>query len=166
MIREAKLDDAVVIAKIIVETWQNAYDGIIDQHYVDNLDAQRFIQIMTDNIKLKKEIIIVYDENEITKGFISGKFIDDDKHQCEIVGFYVLPKFQQKGIGSILLKQMKKIFSEQNCRKMILWTLKGAKNNSFYKNNGGVIADEKILKIGEKEYAGVGFSFTLLPITN
>ncbi len=165
MIREAKLDDAVVIAKIIVETWQNAYDGIIDQYYVDNLEVQRFVQIMTNNIKLKKEIIFVYEENEITKGFISGNFSDENKHKCEIVGFYVLPKFQQKGIGRILFKQMKKLFSERNCRKMILWTLKGAKNNSFYKNNGGVITDEKILKIGEKEYAGVRFSFTLLPIT-
>ncbi|WP_319562990.1 GNAT family N-acetyltransferase [Marispirochaeta sp.] len=166
MIREAKLDDAVVIAKIIVETWQNAYDGIIDQYYVDNLDVQRFLQIITNNIKLKKEIIFVYEENEIIKGFISGKFMDDDKHQCETVGFYVLPKYQQKGIGRILFKQMKKMFFERNCRKMILWTLKGAKNNSFYRNNGGVIADEKILKIGEKEYSGVGFSFNLHPITN
>jgi hypothetical protein len=48
---------------------------------------------------------------------------------------------------------------------MILWTLKGAKNNSFYEKNGGVISHEKLLKIGEKEYAGVGYSFDLHSIT-
>ncbi len=166
MIREAKIYDSKVIAEIIVETWQSAYIGIIDQNYADNLDVQKFIQIMTDNIQQKKEVIFVYEENEIIKGFISGKVIDDDNYQCETVGFYVLPIYQKQGIGRLLFKRINKFFSKQNCHKMILWTLKGAKNNSFYANNGGVIADEKILKIGEKEYEGVGFSFNLSPNTN
>ncbi|MBN2160156.1 MAG: GNAT family N-acetyltransferase [Spirochaetes bacterium] len=163
MVREAKLKDSEVIAKIIVETWKYAYIGIIDKNYADNLDVQRFIQIITDNIQDKKETIFVYEENEIIKGFISGKFIDNNNYQCETVGLYVLPKYQQLGIGRILFKQINNFFSEHNCQKMILWTLKGAKNNSFYENNGGVIAEEIFLKIGEKEYAGVGFSFKLHP---
>ena len=165
MIREAKLQDSEAIAEIIVETWKSAYTGIIDTNYTDNLDKRRFVQIMTNNLQQKKETIFIYEENEIVKGFISGKFIDND-YQCEIVGFYVLPKYQQIGIGSKLFQHMKKYFSEHNCHKIILWTLKGAKNNSFYENNGGKIAAEKILKIGDKEYAGVGFLFNLHPVAN
>ncbi len=163
MIREAKLDDSKIIAEIIVEAWRSAYIGIIDQNYADNLEVQRFIKIMTNNIQQKKEIIFVYEEDEIIKGFISGKLLDDDNYQCEIVGFYVLPKYQKSGIGRLLFQRMNEIFSKKNCQKMILWTLKGAKNNSFYEKNGGIISYEKIFKIGDKEYDGVGFSFNLHP---
>ena len=166
MIREARLSDSNAIAEIIVETWQKAYIDIVDRKYVENMDLRRFIQIMTDNIQLKKEIIYVYEDNGIIKGFISGKFINDTDHQCETVGFYILPQHQRMGIGSKLLQEMEKYFSERDCRKMILWTLKGAKNNSFYKKNGGVIANEKILEIGDGEYNGVGFSFNLTSSSN
>lgn len=166
MIREAKIYDSKVIAEIIVETWQSAYIGIIDQNYADNLDVLRFIQIMTDNIQQKKEVIFVYEENKIIKGFISGKLLDDDNYQCEIVGFYVLPIYQRQGIGRLLFQRINEFFSKQNCLTMRLWTLKGAKNNYFYEKNGGVISDKKILKIGDKEYKGVGFTFTLSPNTN
>jgi len=166
MIREAKISDSKAIAEIIVETWQSAYTGIIDQNYADNLDVQRFIQIMTDNIQQKKEVIFVYEENKIIKGFISGKVLDHDNYQCEIVGFYVLPIYQRQGIGRLLFQQINEFFSKQNCLTMILWTLKGAKNNYFYEKNGGVISDEKILKIGDKKYKGAGFTFTLSPNTN
>ncbi len=166
MIREANIYDSKVIAEIIVETWRSAYIGIIDQKYANTLDVQRFIQIITDNIQQNKEAIFVYEENKIIKGFISGKLLDDDNYQCEIVGLYVLPIYQQQGIGRLLFQRINKFFIKQNCQKMILWTLKGAKNNSFYAYNGGVIADEKSLKIGKKEYKGVGFSFDLSSKTN
>ena len=166
MIREAKLGDSEAIAKIIVEAWQGAYTGIIDQKYVDDMNIQHFVQIMSENIQQKKEKIFIYEENQIVKGFISGKFTDYEDCQCETVGFYVLPKYQGMGIGSKLLRQIQRYFSDNNCRKMILWTLKGAKNNSFYKNNGGEITAEKMLKIGDKDYPGVGFSFDLSAIAN
>jgi GNAT superfamily N-acetyltransferase len=166
MIREAKIYDSKVIAEIIVETWQSAYIGIIDQNYTNNLDVQRLIQIMTDNIRQKKEVIFVYEENKIIKGFISGKLLDNDNYQCETVGFYVLPIYQQQGIGRLLFQRINEFFSKQNCQTMILWTLKGAKNNYFYEKNGGIIANEKILKIGDKEYEGVGFSFKIHPSAN
>ena len=166
MIREAQLDDAEAIAKVIVEAWQGAYTGIVDQTHVDSMNVQRFVHIMNENLKQKKEKIFIYEENQIVKGFISGKFTDFEDHQCETVGFYVLPKYQGVGIGSTLFRYIQSYFSDNNCRKMILWTLKGAKNNSFYKNKGGEIRAEKLLKIGDRDYPGVEFSFDLSAIAN
>ncbi len=166
MIREAILSDSNVIAEIIVETWQKSFINIIDQNYIESMDVQRFVNIMKDNIQLNKEIIFVYEENEIIKGFISGKITEYSDHQCEIVGFYILPKYQRMGIGKILFQQIIEYFSRHNYKKMILWTLNSAKNNSFYKNNGGEITDKKILEIGGKTYDGIGFSFNLPPISN
>lgn len=161
MIKEAKLHDAPEIARIIVSAWKSAYKGIIDQSYVDNMKAEKFIEIMESNIEQKKESIFLYRENDKAAGFISGKLLNNSPYDCEIVGLYVLPEFQNMGTGAKLLAHAMKFYSKLNCRKMIIWTLKGAKNNSFYIKNGGIIAEEKSLNIGDKEYAGIGFAFDL-----
>ena len=44
---------------------------------------------------------------------------------------------------------------------MIIWTLKNARNNTFYKNNGGIIFEDKDLEIGNKKYSGIGFEYDL-----
>ena len=161
MIKEAELHDAPEIARIIVSAWKSAYKGIIDPSYVDNMKADRFVEIMKNNIEQNKESIFLYRENEKAAGFISGKLLNNSPYNCEIVGLYVLPEFQNTGIGEKLLRHAMKFYSQLNCRKMIIWTLKGAKNNSFYINNGGIIAEEKSLNIGDKEYAGIGFVFDI-----
>ena len=161
MIKEAELNDAPEIARIILSAWKIAYKGIIDQSYADNMKADRFIEIMENNIQQKKESIFIYRENEKAAGFISGKLLINSPYNCEIVGLYVLPEFQNMGTGEKLLGHAMKFYSQLNCRKMIIWTLKGAKNNSFYIKNGGIIAEEKSLNIGDKEYAGIGFVFDI-----
>lgn len=161
MIKEAELHDAQEIARIIVSAWKSAYKGIIDQSYVDNMKAEKFIEIMESNIEQKRESIFLYRENEKAAGFILGKLLNNSPYNCEIVGLYVLPEFQNMGTGAKLLAHAKKFYSQLNCRKMIIWTLKGAKNNSFYIKKGGIIAEEKALNIGDKEYAGIGFVFDL-----
>jgi GNAT superfamily N-acetyltransferase len=161
MIKEAELHDAPEIARIIVSAWKSAYKGIIDQSYVDNMKADRFVEIMKNNIEKRKENIFLYRENEKAAGFISGKLLDNSPYDYEIVGLYVLPEFQNMGTGAKLLGHAMKFYSQLNCRKMIIWTLKGAKNNSFYIKKGGIIAEEKILNIGDTDYAGIAFGFDI-----
>lgn len=166
MIRAATVQDSRAIAEVIVETWQSAYTGIIDAEYLETLDVDRFVRIMRRNILGDLEKVFVWQEEEILLGFVSGREGEADSHRCEIVGFYVLPRYQKKGVGRKLFQHMRHHFSERGYTEMSLWTLKGAKNNSFYARNGGTIAKEKMLKIGDMEYAGVCFSFSLVPVSD
>lgn len=59
MITEAELPDAPEIARIIVSAWKSAYKCIIDQNYVDNMKADKFIEIMENNIQQKRESIFL-----------------------------------------------------------------------------------------------------------
>ena len=161
MIREANLPDAEAIAGIIVETWKFAYTGIVEESYSGNLPLQKFVRIMSDNLLFKKETVFVHECNGKISGFISGKLSGEEKGLGEIIGFYVLPEYQRAGTGRSLFQHMKDFFFREGCRRISLWTLKGAGNNSFYRKNGGKAAEEKPVKIGEKEYDGIRFVFEL-----
>lgn len=160
MIREAKIEDAGAIADIIVTTWQTAYTGIIDEHHPGTMKRERYVFIMEKNITAKLETIFVYEEDGAVRGFISGKK-PADKHDCETAGFYILPEFQGRGIGTAMLRKMMGHFRVQGCRDMLIWTLLDARNNFFYKKMGGLPLEKKALEIGGRTYPGVGFVFEL-----
>ena len=160
MIRNAELKDAESISLIIVKAWQNAYRGIINPDFPRSMTTDKFVSIMTDNITNKKEKVFVYEEENIIKGFVSGKLIHD-KYDCETVGLYISPEYQQQGIGKMLLDEIKNYFKNKNCKTMIIWTLQDAENNSFYKKQNGKISEGKELEIGNRVYPGIGFVFHL-----
>jgi len=160
MIRAAELKDIDAIAKIIVSAWKTAYIGIIDPEYSNNLNYNRFIKIFTENIQKKKETILVNDENGIN-GFVSGIKHDNSQYDCEIVGLYIKPEYQGKGIGKKLVEEIIKHFKRENKKNLIIWTLDNAKNNGFYKKLGCEKKEYKNIEIGGKEYKGVGFNILL-----
>lgn len=160
MIREATHKDIETIARIIVAAWQTAYTGIIDPSFPPSMKEKKFIDFFPDIIENRKEIIFVYEENNTIRGFVSG-IEQCGKYDCEIKGLYVDPEYQGKGIGSSLLNEMKQYFLDNNKLSLIIWTLKGVKNNTFYQNHGGVIREYRDLEIGDEVYEGVGFVFTL-----
>ncbi len=172
MIREAVVEDAPAIANLIVLSWQTAFTNIIDPEYPKSLDVNRYINIMTDNIQHKKEKIFVFEdggrgrgENKgEVKGFVSGKVgkpADKSKtsYQCEVMGLYVHPDMHGQGIGGLLLNRIKHYFTEQGYQKCILWTLEGARNNSFYIKQQGTPLEHKTLTLGDSTYPAVGFVF-------
>lgn len=155
MIRHATLKDVEAIATIITAAWKTAYKGIIDPDYADHLKIDKYRDIFTQNINDEKEIILV-NHDTIVNGFVSG-VATAGQYDCEIVGLYVHPEYQHKGIGTALLKTMVDHFMIKGKKNLIIWTLNGAKNNLFYKQAGGIKKEDKKLVIGGKLYSGVGF---------
>jgi ribosomal protein S18 acetylase RimI-like enzyme len=162
MIRKAETSDVQKAADIIVRAWQTAYDGIIDPAYPQTLKIENYVPIFTRNIEENLEHILVYEASSKVVGFISGQFLSGP-HDCRTVGLYVDPDFQQRGIGSLLLSEMKKFFSDRGRTSMIVQTLEGARNNSFYRNHGGRLAERIDLEIGGRQYRGAVFVFCLHP---
>lgn len=156
MIRSADESDAVAIANILAISWKTAFMDIVDQNYSNSISADKYIKLFTANIKENKEMIYVNDENKVN-GFISG-VISNEKYDCQIIGLYLLPEKQRKGVGKELVNKMITYFKEKRKKNVIIWTINGAKNNGFYEHIGFKKAEYKELKIGEKIYPGVGFS--------
>jgi len=165
MIRKATLGDVNQIAVVIMRAWKGAYTGIIDPKYIKTMKKEKYISIFKDNISEEKEITFVYDEKgdeKGVKGFISGKE-QYGRYDCEIVGLYVDPENQGKGVGKRLFQKMEEEFIARGKRNLIVWTLENTANNSFYERIGGVKKEKKLLEYGGKLYSGVGFKFDLKP---
>jgi len=160
MIRPAKASDADSIAKVIVDAWQEAYCGIIDPDYPGNLRLEKYAAIFKEIIQKQTEWVHVYEIENTLVGFVSEK-PHEGKYDSEVKGLYILPDYQGKGIGTSLLSYAKEFLRSSGFTKLIIWTLLGASNNQFYEANGGVGLENKILKIGSKEYKGIGYCFDL-----
>ncbi|HOP62475.1 MAG TPA: GNAT family N-acetyltransferase [Spirochaetota bacterium] len=162
MIRDALIEDSGHIAEIIVSAWQTAYEGVIDPGFPATLSVEKFTEIFRDNIGDSKEIIRIHNsgDGEIT-GFISGVIKNEGRHDSEIIGLYVSPSSQGKGIGRGLLLHMLSFFKDSGCRSTMLRTLKGVKNNSFYEKLGGIAAEEISLEFGGKDYRGTVYTWEL-----
>ena len=161
MIRKAIFGDLESISQINVNTWQTNYKGIIDDDFLKTRTFEFVYNRWKESnwIEDKESISFVYEENNLVKGFVSGK--KNEKYDCEIVSIYVDPQYQNQGIGKKLLEHEKNYFKNTGCKKMIIWTIKGFQNNKFYEKNGGIITEKKEIEYGNKKYPGIGFVFIL-----
>ncbi|MEA3267407.1 MAG: GNAT family N-acetyltransferase [Candidatus Fermentibacteria bacterium] len=159
-IRPAKIEDVDPIAGVLVAAWQNGYAGIVNADYPATMSREKYSKIFTGIIEESLQTVYVFQRNNSVSGFVSGR-MKEGKYDCQIVGLYVSPEEQGNSIGSILLDKMIKHFKSNDCKKMIVWTLLGAKNNSFYRKHLGAEKEYKEITIGSETYPGVGFVFDL-----
>jgi ribosomal protein S18 acetylase RimI-like enzyme len=133
-IRKAKIEDAKDIARIHIDTWKKAYNGIIDETILNKLDPIKrekfFSKVLSD--ANHEFYVAVYDD--VVAGFTAfGLSRDDDKGlDCtEIKAIYVDPHFWNKKIGKGLL--MYAIEKLSLSTEISLWVLKeNERAISFY----------------------------------
>ena len=94
-------------AYVHYQAWHEAYQGIIDQDYLDGLSLEKCIKLAYD---WPDNVIIAKDNNDVV-GFISyGHRSDLPFDTGEIIALYVLSDHYGHGLGSQLmdagLKQM------------------------------------------------------------
>lgn len=127
--------DAEIKGKAFVhwKAWQQAYRGIVDDSYLDNLTLQK-----CEDIAYKwTENIIVAKNGERVVGFAAyGKYRNDEfENTGEIYAIYVLADYYGKGVGHMLMKEALERISE--FPRVALWVLKdNGRAISFYKKFG------------------------------
>ena len=62
IIRQATKDDAMQIAEILVEDWKTAYRGIIDDEFLDSMNAEQRYQV---EVKRWEKFMLAADWDEI-----------------------------------------------------------------------------------------------------
>jgi len=138
-IKDATAQDAETISKIYALSWKVAYQGIVPQRYLDELQndfwVSAFQNWINNNLLKVKQIY----ENGTPVGCIGYGKSRDEKlpNWGEVVSIYIHPDYFRKGYGQkileVALTDMKKD-GYQNC---YLWVLKENKNaRHFYEKNG------------------------------
>lgn len=163
-IRFNTIEDQKEIAKIKVDAWNDAYQGIVDEEYLNNLDYETEQHKYEDSFEEYKELVFVFENkktNEIL-GYACIKTKDVSNADSELVSLYIKPGYKGLGIGTLLFKKVEEHLKELGKKNMILWCIKeNTSALSFYKKLGGTILKEKNAKIGDKEYKELGIIYKL-----
>lgn len=136
-IRKADQQDVFDIAHIHFESWSATYSNLLPKTYRDKEnDLSQKIE-MWEKVLLSSSVNtwIAYDAEETAVGFIS---YFKKAHECEITTLYLLPRYQNLGIGTKLMNSALVNASQCSCCAILsLWVLKtNLSAISFYEKFG------------------------------
>lgn len=140
--RKAKIEDALAVAKVHVESWQKSFAGIVPQTFLDNLTVEKREQAFRQRFEDRNYKMFVA---ETAKDGIVG-FADfgaaresDFGFEAELYAIYLLREFQGKGIGENLFKLCQQEMIADRINSMYLMALDVSPYKSFYEKMGGKI---------------------------
>lgn len=151
-IRPAEPGDALGLARVQVETWRDAYVGVLPDAALLDLDDQRAALRWTRVIGALRsaEVLDVAEIEGQAVGFChagSGRrtvarVIDRDGPVAEVYALYVDPNFQGLGIGRALLAATARRLVAHGFESLALLTLAGNRQGRrFYDRIGGAVGD-------------------------
>ena len=135
--RKATQSDVSDIAHIHFESWNATYSNLLPETYRDKENNLSQKMEMWQKVLAITDVNtwIAYDAEDTTVGFIS--YFKKD-HKCEITTLYLLPQYQNLGIGTKLMDSALIDASQCNsCFSLSLWVLKtNLSAISFYEKFG------------------------------
>ncbi|MBO4815926.1 MAG: GNAT family N-acetyltransferase [Clostridia bacterium] len=146
-IEKPKKEDAEEIAKLVIDSWQTTYKGLIDENYLNNMNVEEAKNRWEKEIEGNKKILI-YKENDKIVGVIKYGESESEKENGEIYVLYVKPEEKRKGIGTKLVKTAKQELLKNNYKNMIVWCLDGNEiGENFYLKSGGDKQENRLYNV-------------------
>lgn len=143
LVRQAYPSDAAVIARIHVETWRATYAGLLPDRVLAGM-RQEHHRASWKSVLLGKrgrETVLVAEQAKTgVVGFVSAGRARSSLpgYEAEIYTLYVVPDFQNRGIGMRLLEAVFQRLGQENLHGAMLWVLAKNPSRFFYEAAGGV----------------------------
>jgi GNAT superfamily N-acetyltransferase len=147
-IRRAAPADARAIARVHVESWRTAYAGILPDRVLVQMSAEQKTAAWRREIETrgKSQAVLVA---ELADGTVAG-FASCASGGGALSGFdgeihmlYVLPDWQEQGLGRALLCGCLELLGKAGCRSAMVWALAGNPSRFFYEAMGAVRVGER-----------------------
>lgn len=138
-LRAAVPTEAGEISRLYVQSWREAYPGLIPQSYLDALPDHHWTQTVADWVATGRFTALLVCENEIMVGcaIYGPARAEEYEGWGELVSLYVKPGYFCKGYGSRLVKQMVQEMRERKMSGCYLWVLAGNRRaRAFYEKAG------------------------------
>ena len=153
-VRTAQPGDETAIAIVKVTTWRSTYAGSLPQNVLDSLsikDNTHYFHTMIHRPGLGSFILVAENDNQQIVGYAAGgpDRKDDPQYRGEVYALYVLPDFQQQGIGKQLIEASAKQLLGSGMSSMLIWVLADNPARSFYESMGGQYVREVEEEFGE-----------------
>ncbi|WP_374652879.1 N-acetyltransferase family protein [Dongia sp.] len=166
-IRIARAEDADGIARVHVESWRDAYAGLLPERHLLQLDPRRHIIGWTRTLARaddRRHTLVAIAEGEVV-GFATFGPAREGRPTAEgeVYMLYVATDWREMGIGRQLVQAAFVALWETGSRAASIWCL--AENHAaigFYKRMGGQrIAAPREEYVGGAVFPVVGFRWEL-----
>ncbi len=147
-IRSAETADAIGLARVQVETWRDAYVGVLPDESLVDLDEMRAAVRWTRLVSIleEPERLSVAELDGDLVGFCHGgegrravtKAVGAGDRMAEVYALYVDPNYQGMGIGRALLGHVAQGFESDGFEAVTILTLEANRHGRrFYESLGG-----------------------------
>ncbi len=141
-IRKATYEDSAEIANVHINSWREAYKGLISEDFLNDrpLFFKNRYELWKKVTLNEKQVTLVAEcsKNGVV-GFVNGTNGRDEGFEdfAEVWCIYLLQKYHGKKIGFNLLKSFFDAHKEQGFESGYLWVLNDNPTISFYTKAGG-----------------------------
>jgi len=171
-IRAADETDLWDLAEIHRSCWQEAFAGILEPAYLDNLTPDHEAEMWQRRFRSKSfmKSLHVADHHGFTVGYLvarpsvrngEGAGISE---WMEISEFYVCPTYWRMGVGSKMMELVGGTILANGYDKACLWALRDAESSRLFYENNGWSLDEKVrgrTDVGSQEVGLVRYTLEL-----
>lgn len=136
-IRPANVNDAVAIATIGYNCWQDSYKNHIPADFLSSIDIAKQIERAETTIRQGGNILVGTDDTNTAVGYCAFGSSRDNLYtrENEIYSLYVALHVRSRGLGGILLFEAERNFIMP--KPLVVRTLKhNARARSFFEENG------------------------------
>jgi GNAT superfamily N-acetyltransferase len=163
-VRQATVEDAVGIARVIVDGWHSTYAGIIPEDFLASMKysehAKGTRQLLSRLGSDSRALIAESDGKIVGALIVTPPAYPVGDYESEIVSFYVLPSHQRKGVGAALLLACAKWLLETGRKDVFIWILGVSPFRSLGERFGAeLLADQREEHIGESKLPLVAYGW-------
>ncbi|MBE5800859.1 MAG: GNAT family N-acetyltransferase [Clostridiales bacterium] len=128
-------DDFSAVAKVYVDSWQCAYQGLVPQRYLDKLSPDGWVSLLKADPAAN--LIALLDGQIIGTAYVTFARDEAREGYGEIVSLYLLPAFIGKGYGRALTEAAIEHCRQQGLDAVCLWVLSdNSRACGFYERMG------------------------------
>jgi ribosomal protein S18 acetylase RimI-like enzyme len=161
MVTPAGPGDALALAQVHVRAWRETYPGMLPQTYLDRMSAEAHAARWAWRLMHSAEVTLAAEGPDGLVGYASGEASGRGGAggpEAEITTLYVLRRAQRAGVGSRLLTGMARTLAAQGATSLIIWVLRdNLLARGFYEAMGGVLAGERLERVGGWSVPSVGY---------
>lgn len=146
-LRDIRPDDAPALAHVLVTANAHAFRGLVPDHLLEFSEAEsaaNWKRMLTEGLPDGDFMIAAETARGEFVGYAWGGAYDDPRYPGELRQLMVLPAYQKRGIGRLLVRQVAKRLAAQSIHRMRVEVLHINPNRAFYERLGGVFVEEGV----------------------
>lgn len=141
-LREATERDAMGVARVSVDTWRSAYQGLLPGEVLDRLSyEQREENYRRTLLEPDHPFAFVAIDRGRVVGYAMGgpERTRDPIYSGELYAIYIMERYQGRGIGRRMVRLAANRLTEQNRHSLLVWVLANNPARGFYEGLGGKV---------------------------